>query len=214
MDAYSLDEGHLPMHHTSLSYEGVANFIRRVYQDKTPGAWIWDANQRPINTQATQLQVIKKLLRSNVKHVKQYSKDMITSYDGHISRLMVYKRSIVEEKERAMYDDLIHELVTEKRDWSNTIKNFAYKKSGDGLINDQDVINAKAFPMRSLITFNSQNFAKCPWHNEKSASLKLYNHTNTVHCFGCGKSGDTIEVTRAQFNESFIHAVKRLTHKI
>lgn len=214
MDAYSLDETHLPLHCTSLTYEAVANFIRRVHQDKTPGAWIWDNNQRPINTQFTQLQVVKKLLRANIKFVKQFMKDTIDNYDNHINRLLAYNRTVINQQDRYMYEDLIHELVSEKREWVNTLKNFAYKKSGDGLINDQDVANAKAYPMTSLVTFNSQNFAKCPWHTEKSASLKLYKQTNTVHCFGCGKSGDTIEVARTMFSESFIHAVKRLTHKI
>lgn len=214
MDAYSLDENHLPLYHKDLSYEAVANFIRRVHQDKTPGAWIWDNNQRPINSMSTQLQVVKKLLRSNVRYTKDFARNTIEQYADNINRLIVHKRTVVNQIDRDMYDDLIHELVTEKRNWETVLKSFSYKKSSDSLINEQDVINAKMYPVTDLIKFNSQNFAKCPWHNEKSPSLKLYKQTNTVHCFGCGKSGDSIEVARALFNESFILAVKRLTNKL
>ena len=214
MDAYSLDENHLPLHHTTLSYDVVANFIRRVHQDKTPGAWLWDSNQRPINTMSTQLQVVKKLLRSNVKYTRDFAHNTIQEYSDNINRLIVYKRSVVNQIDRDMYDDLIHELVTEKRNWETVLKSFSYRKSSDSLITEQDVLNAKMYPVTDLIKFNSQNFAKCPWHSEKSGSLKLYKQTNTVHCFGCGKSGDTIEVARALFNESFILAVKRLTNKL
>jgi DNA primase len=33
----------------------------------------------------------------------------------------------------------------------------------------------------------------CPFHDDKTPSLQIYPKTNTFHCFGCGKSGDTIE---------------------
>ena len=37
------------------------------------------------------------------------------------------------------------------------------------------------------------NMLKCPFHTEESASMRIYPDTNSFHCFGCGKSGDTIE---------------------
>jgi DNA primase len=33
----------------------------------------------------------------------------------------------------------------------------------------------------------------CPFHDDKTPSLQIYPKTNTFHCFGCGKTGDTIE---------------------
>ncbi len=41
------------------------------------------------------------------------------------------------------------------------------------------------------ITKNGQ--CLCPFHEDKTPSLKIYQDTNTYHCFGCGKSGDTIQ---------------------
>ena len=34
---------------------------------------------------------------------------------------------------------------------------------------------------------------KCPFHEDKAPSLKVYTNTNTFNCFGCGANGDTIE---------------------
>jgi DNA primase len=34
---------------------------------------------------------------------------------------------------------------------------------------------------------------KCPFHQEDTASLRIYPDTNSFHCFGCGKNGDAIE---------------------
>ena len=33
----------------------------------------------------------------------------------------------------------------------------------------------------------------CPFHEDKSPSMKVYPSTNTFNCFGCGKNGDQIE---------------------
>ena len=33
----------------------------------------------------------------------------------------------------------------------------------------------------------------CPFHDDKTPSLKIYEKTNTFHCFGCGATGDQIE---------------------
>lgn len=34
---------------------------------------------------------------------------------------------------------------------------------------------------------------KCPFHSDDTASMKIYDTTNTFNCFGCGKNGDQIE---------------------
>ena len=34
---------------------------------------------------------------------------------------------------------------------------------------------------------------KCPFHEDKDPSLKIYTNTDTFNCFGCGKAGDQIE---------------------
>lgn len=38
---------------------------------------------------------------------------------------------------------------------------------------------------------NNKGLAKCPFHDEKTASFKVYPN-GTYHCFGCGAHGDVI----------------------
>jgi DNA primase catalytic core len=40
---------------------------------------------------------------------------------------------------------------------------------------------------------NKNGMLKCPFHEDKTPSLKVYTNTNTFNCFGCGKAGDQIE---------------------
>ena len=40
---------------------------------------------------------------------------------------------------------------------------------------------------------NKYDMVKCPFHEDKNPSLKLYYETNTFNCFGCSANGDVIE---------------------
>lgn len=69
---------------------------------------------------------------------------------------------------------------------------------------------AKQYPIDSLIEFH-QNKAQCIWHMDiEKDDLHYYSKTNTVYCFACGKSGDTIDVYRQLHNCSFKEAVNAL----
>lgn len=50
----------------------------------------------------------------------------------------------------------------------------------------------------------------CPFHNEKTASLKLYDDDGGFCCFGCGASGSVIDFTMRLFDINFRQAVLRL----
>jgi len=76
-----------------------------------------------------------------------------------------------------------------------------------GRINDNDIAQAKDYPFDQLIDSKS-GFAKCPFHNEKTASFCI--KKNFGYCFGCGWSGDTIKFLMETEQIDFIKAVKRL----
>lgn len=50
--------------------------------------------------------------------------------------------------------------------------------------------------------------ALCPFHNEKTASMKLYH--DHFYCFGCGEHGDVIKLTGKLLGLSPIDSAKRL----
>lgn len=50
----------------------------------------------------------------------------------------------------------------------------------------------------------------CPFHNEKTASLKLYSGQGGFHCFGCGAGGSVIDFVMKLFDIPFRQAILRI----
>ncbi len=46
-------------------------------------------------------------------------------------------------------------------------------------------------------------YIRCLWHTEDTPSLKLYPENRGWHCFGCGKSGDVIDLVQRVQGLSF-----------
>lgn len=55
---------------------------------------------------------------------------------------------------------------------------------------------------------NRAGFIRCVFHQEKTASMKVY--PESVYCFGCGKSGDVFTVVQTLDGVDFKTAFKRL----
>lgn len=60
------------------------------------------------------------------------------------------------------------------------------------------------------VQFNSRGFAKCPFHNEKTASLSIKN--DYFKCFGCGQGGGVIDFVMLYFGIEFKDAVIKLNN--
>lgn len=57
---------------------------------------------------------------------------------------------------------------------------------------------------------NNKGFMQCIFHNEKTASLKVYKGNKGYYCFGCGAGGDIIDFIQKAFNLSFMEAISKL----
>lgn len=57
---------------------------------------------------------------------------------------------------------------------------------------------------------NRTGYICCPFHNEKTASLKLYDGQQGFHCFGCGAHGSVIDFVMNLFGIPFRQAIVRL----
>ncbi len=79
------------------------------------------------------------------------------------------------------------------------------RERGDG----SDLALAKKMPLEEILEFNSQGFAKCPIHAEKTASLKKY-HDNRWWCYGCGVGGDSIDLVMMKEHLTMPEAIKRI----
>lgn len=71
-------------------------------------------------------------------------------------------------------------------------------------------VTAREAAERYGLTPNRAGFIRCPFHGEKTPSLKLYPGTGGYHCFGCGAGGDVIDFTARLFGLDRPAALRRL----
>ncbi len=60
------------------------------------------------------------------------------------------------------------------------------------------------------LQINRSGMACCPFHNEKTPSLKVY--PDHFYCFGCGATGDCTGFTAKLFGISQFEAAKKISH--
>ena len=60
------------------------------------------------------------------------------------------------------------------------------------------------------VDVNRAGFTRCLWHNERTASLKIYPGDRGYFCFGCHEHGSSIDLVMKLFDESVGGACKRL----
>lgn len=59
------------------------------------------------------------------------------------------------------------------------------------------------------IEVNRAGFCACPFHAEKTPSMKVYPN-DSYYCFGCGAHGDVIDFVRQYFGLSFRESMEKL----
>ena len=58
------------------------------------------------------------------------------------------------------------------------------------------------------IEVNRAGYALCPFHTEKTGSLKVYPHS--FYCYGCGTGGDAITLVQKLYDLPFSDALKKI----
>lgn len=72
----------------------------------------------------------------------------------------------------------------------------------------KEMVSMQAIADRYGLTVNRSGFACCPFHDEKTPSLKLYE--NSFYCFGCGAGGDVITFVAKLYGLSNAQAALRI----
>ena len=73
----------------------------------------------------------------------------------------------------------------------------------------------KRVPIGDAVRFygfqpNQRGYICCPFHSEKTPSLKLYEGSNTWHCYGCHEGGDIISFVAKLCGLQPINAARKL----
>jgi DNA primase len=68
---------------------------------------------------------------------------------------------------------------------------------------------AKNYGLNPIKESDDRYKMMCPFHDEKTASLKIYNKSNTFKCFGCQKGTNVIDFIRSYENVSFMEVINR-----
>lgn len=75
----------------------------------------------------------------------------------------------------------------------------------------RETISAKAYATLIGIPVNRSGFCRCFIHaGDNDASMKLYDGRRGFHCFGCGASGDVVELAKRFYNLSFPQAIAKV----
>lgn len=77
-------------------------------------------------------------------------------------------------------------------------------------ITDEMIETAKQFSIVNLLGEPTMNKYLCIFHEDKNPSMHYYPETNTVFCFSCGESADSIKIYQHLNNCNFIEAVRQL----
>lgn len=75
-------------------------------------------------------------------------------------------------------------------------------------LSPEKIARARQFPIGELIQVR-RGMALCPFHNERTPSFDV--RKNFYHCYGCGVSGDVIDLAMKLRNLTFKQAVDSLS---
>ncbi len=105
-----------------------------------------------------------------------------------------------------------------------TIKSWKYllqlkfeNKRNTNVLSREKILKVKQIPIERIVerftwkkTWQRWNIL-CPFHDDRTGSLKLYPQTNSFYCFGCQKWGTPIEFTAGYLKISNKQAIEELS---
>jgi hypothetical protein len=121
------------------------------------------------------------------------------------------KEQQAKDAEELFYRRPIETIKKHIKSLSHLLKIDDWKRvpAGQHDITHNDIIRAKEYPLKDLLSVNRAGFALCPFHKEKTPSMKIFKD-NRYHCFSCGADGDSIDFLMKRDQVDFINAVKKL----
>jgi len=161
------------------------------------------------------------------KNNEQWSKDRRTDFlrkeinniNNEIKELNFLSEKCVGEIYQWFGEYIKENFITGMNNKKNKfLKNLKFIDciNDDNNINQKDIDVAREYRCSDIVEVqkreNGRSWCACVFHNEKTPSMCIYEKSNSFYCFGCGKSGDSIDLAMFVFNLDFVNVVRKLSH--
>ena len=144
----------------------------------------------------------KKIIEEIIFKANKHNQEMKEKFYHPIYSLVWLRVSIIKLWQLPKYEKELKKILFEIRCIENK------EEIKEGQITKEMISRAKDYPIEELIKVDKIGMAICPFHSENTPSL--YCKNNWYHCFGCGVSGDTINLIMKIRNCEFKEAVELL----
>lgn len=194
--------------------------LKHTYKDPSPSQLL------EIFPQA--ISIIKRNLKEYKKEYEEIEKQLSASLDPLFEEVYAHT-DISDEEKKIKVNVIVEQFYKKPLQYRKTIiqklqlflRIHAMKEmekrgilpDNSQRITEDDILHAKEYPIGDLIEINRSGFTRCLFHEERTASCKVYEDQNKFHCFGCGKDGDAIDLACKIYGYEFIEAVKFLIKK-
>lgn len=175
------------------------NDLFGVSQEEIDEAWeAWDEEEKGLNKE-------RDAWEATVPGSKERAEFFFSSGAMTQEQAEEIKRKYLQDR----YEEKLKEYLENGGEYPKELKKIVseYQHRFEDKIGltEQEVDTARNIPLEKFIEVR-RDFAKCPFHNEKSGSLHVTR--NLYHCFGCGEQGDTIRFIEKTKELRFQDAVR------
>ena len=148
-----------------------------------------------------------------IKSIKKKIKQLKTWAKEYVDKVRQLRAEDADPWTIYVYEKVYHPTLDEEIDRLQTKLRFLERHQQTGPQEDyteRRKLAAKSYPLTRLMEFDRAGFAKCPFHQEKTASFKYYPKSNTAHCFSCNTNADSIDLYQHLYRVDFMAAVNYL----
>jgi hypothetical protein len=155
--------------------------------------------------------------QQEITELKRYNK-IIQDVDSQKDSIMQNEYLIRFELKRKEIDSLDKDInslcfafiraITVNVDVQELKKHF--KRNWDDILEQLSQVGIEQVVSMYIPLTNPKRLIRCPFHEDRTPSLKLYLDTNSWYCFGCCKGGASVNFVMEMENISFKEAAEKL----
>lgn len=154
-----------------------------------------------LEDEAIELRKIEKdYLENELPKVQQSQREWLAEFpeQERLEMKRVYLLEQIKELKNTPEDPRLPKLMREAKIFTGRLEGLSPEK----------IAKAMEYPIGDLIK-SVRGIALCPFHDDKTPSMDV--RKNFYHCYGCGATGNVIDLVRHLENLTFRQAITRLT---